>query len=743
MMCVDAKLMNFSRSESAPALNDISLAREAIVSGDGRPRKTIAPPDRQPSRPFSPHAEAPRNTALKHKAVLCLGLLAMVLGGYAWNASTPVVRSAHRSPPVAANLVLPGAAITIPAVPAPAPGGGAPMTIVLRAATNCPPLAEAAAVAARLAQSGVKRVLLQFKQDETDEFEGGSTFFPSTLAPLAAGFEDRRLLHFAEQLAAREIEVCAWVPLFHDPTAAHAHPEWRALTVGENGSVTPQANWLCPRHPEALAHEAALVREAVQAGHGILSGVYVDFIRFDDDFSCVCERCLSATAKKAKRAQVRPGQVRAASERDFSLWKAWGAQRGDAIHDAADAVRDEIESVAPDLWLGACVLPFSAQDYRLNTQSGQDFAKLCRAGIDELMLMGYWDDWELSPKWLADSLRAAEETTRGEANLTCLLDGDMTVQRTMATLEALRGWKGQRAFFHYGSWSPEVFAALRHAESRLAKTKTRPKPEFTAVVIRIDTEPDAAGSYDAVNPGMIRTLTDMFAEEKIQATFVTCGRLAELQAGAIKTASQLGHEIAVHAYNHEQLDSLPVEEQLSVVDGSLEVFRRLGIPVSGFGAPRNSITREARDRLIAHGLLYDGSAAYDPMTSWMNADVASASDDPRAGIVVLPFIIPNDYDARMQEKLSAPEMQAAWVERLRATVAAGDPLFVVDVHQWTASQPDNLAAVRGFIRFAKSLPQCRVVTLRDAAQHVLREGARIDGLAWRWRGDGQPDAPAQ
>jgi hypothetical protein len=97
----------------------------------------------------------------------------------------------------------------------------------------------------------------------------------------------------------------------------------------------------------------------------------------------------------------------------------------------------------------------------------------------------------------------------------------------------------------------------------------------------------------------------------------------------------------------------------------------------------------------------------------------------------------------MQEKLSAPEMQAAWVERLRATVAAGDPLFVVDVHQWTASQPDNLAAVRGFIRLAKSLPQCRVVTLRDAAQHVLREGARIDGLAWRWRGDGQPEAPAQ
>lgn len=689
------------------------------------------------------NTEALQNKRLKWKALLCLALLAFVLAGYVWWTRGPSVEPARPQPPVAEHLALAGAAITIPPVPQPTPGTGAPLTIVVRAATNCPSPADASAVAERLAESGVKRVLLQFKQDEADEFEGGSVFFPSRLAPLAAGFEDGRLLRFTEQLAVHGIEVCAWVPLFHDPAAARTHPGWRALAVGEDGAVAPQENWLCPRHPEALAHEAALVCEAVQAGHGLLRGVYVDFIRFDDDFSCVCERCLSATAGRAKRPNVEPRELRAASERDPSLWKAWSAQRGDAIHDAADAMRDAIESVAPNLWLGACVLPFSARDYRLNTQSGQDFAKLCRAGVDELMVMGYWDDWDLSPEWLAESLSAAADTTRGEAKLTCLLDGDMTVQRTMATLEVLGAWKGERAFFQYGGWSPEVFATLRYAESRLAQLGRRPKPQFTAVVIRIDTEPDAKGSYTAVTPSMIRTLTELFAEEKIHATFVTCGRLAELQPETIKGAVQLGHEIAAHAYDHEQIDSLPVEDQLAVVDGSLEVFRRLGIPVSGFCAPRNSITDEARDRLIAHGLLYDGSAAYDPLTSWSNAEVAPATDDPRAGIVVLPFIIPNDYDARMQDGLSASKMQAAWAERLRATVAAGDPLFVLDIHQWTASQPDNLAAVRAFIRLAKSMPECRILTLRDAAHHVLTEGARIDGLWWRWRGDGKSKAVAQ
>jgi peptidoglycan/xylan/chitin deacetylase (PgdA/CDA1 family) len=354
------------------------------------------------------------------------------------------------------------------------------------------------------------------------------------------------------------------------------------------------------------------------------------------------------------------------------------------------------------------------------------------------MLMGYWDDWALSPKWLADSLRAAEEQTRGEARVTCVLDGDMSVQRTMATLDALRDWKGERAFFHYGAWRPEVFATLRQADVRLAELGRVLQPGFTAVVVRIDTEPDNTGSYEKVHPEMIRSLVRLFAEEKIAATFVTCGRLAEIEPGVILEASRSGHEIAVHAYDHEQLDSLSEVEQIAVVDRSIAVFRRLGIPISGFASPRNSITPAARDRLIAHGLLWDGSEAYDPQVSWLNAEAVAATTNDRAGIVVMPFIMPNDWDARHLLRLSGPKMQAAWEKRLRTTVDSGTNLFVLDIHQWIAAQPDNLAAVRGFIRYAKTLPQCRFLTARDAARHVLQESAYADGLDWHSTDSTQP-----
>lgn len=162
----------------------------------------------------------------------------------------------------------------------------------------------------------------------------------------------------------------------------------------------------------------------------------------------------------------------------------------------------------------------------------------------------------------------------------------------------------------------------------------------------------------------------------------------------------------------------------------------MGVPISGFAAPRNSITPAVRDRLIAHGLLWDGSEAYEPQISWLNAEAVASSTNARAGIVVLPFIVPNDWDARHLQRLSAPEMAAAWETRLVKTIDTRTNLFVLDIHQWIAAEPGNLDAVRRFIRFAKTRRECRFVTAREAARQVLAEGARADGLAWRWN-----DAP--
>lgn len=71
------------------------------------------------------------------------------------------------------------------------------------------------------------------------------------------------------------------------------------------------------------------------------------------------------------------------------------------------------------------------------------------------------------------------------------------------------------------------------------------------MVVRVDTEPDYQPSYPAVNPQMIDALVDMFAQEDVRATFITVGRLAELQTDAVARAAAAGHEIGSHSFDHE------------------------------------------------------------------------------------------------------------------------------------------------------------------------------------------------
>ena len=69
--------------------------------------------------------------------------------------------------------------------------------------------ADPAPLVERLQRQGVRCVWIQCEQDETDEFQGGAVFYPSTLAPVAAGFEDGRLWRFVDALREAEIEVAA------------------------------------------------------------------------------------------------------------------------------------------------------------------------------------------------------------------------------------------------------------------------------------------------------------------------------------------------------------------------------------------------------------------------------------------------------------------------------------------------------------------------------------------------------
>jgi hypothetical protein len=99
-----------------------------------------------------------------------------------------------------------------------------PLTIIVRTPTNVRTADQIAPLVARFKANNVKAVWVQFKQDETDEFESGQAFYPSRVAPVAKGYETNVLGQFVDALSVAGIDVYAWVPTLHDGSAIRAHP---------------------------------------------------------------------------------------------------------------------------------------------------------------------------------------------------------------------------------------------------------------------------------------------------------------------------------------------------------------------------------------------------------------------------------------------------------------------------------------------------------------------------------------
>lgn len=608
-----------------------------------------------------------------------------------------------------------------------APAG---LSVVVRTAPNLSPDGhEADALVERLARSGVTHVIAQFKQDESDEFEGGLAFFPSRVAPIADGYEADPLRVLIEACQRRGMRVSGWVPSLHDPAAVRQHPEWGAHWLAEDEvRVDAQPAWLCPRADDAVQYEAAILAEVARA-YPELDSLYIDFIRYDGDRSCACPRCLTAWGGDAAALEA------ATHERGRARpWRRWVERRADAIASVVERLAAAVAAERSDLWFGAFVLPFSATSYDDDTQTGQDYARLAEAGLDELVVLGYWDDWGKDPGWTREQLDGAREQLDGACELAVALDADQSVLRTRLTLDALADCPEDATWFEYGAWNDLRCATLREAIDAHARDGALVAPDWFDVAIRIDTEPDSDRRYDTLDPTMITTLVERFAAADVPATFVTCGRLLELDPAPILAAHAAGHEIAVHAYDHEQLDALGDDEQTAVLERAAAAFRAAGLAPRGFAAPRNGITAHARQVLLAQGYAWDGSEAFDPTQALLDPwEVAGE----RGSLIVLPFAMPNDWDARHVEGIDADAMLERWLAALDAARASGSPFFVLDVHQWLVTRPDNLAALEHFVAEAKSRDGVRFVTcsrMADDARARLRAAGRL-GVRAVERGD--------
>jgi peptidoglycan/xylan/chitin deacetylase (PgdA/CDA1 family) len=126
-------------------------------------------------------------------------------------------------------------------------------------------------------------------------------------------------------------------------------------------------------------------------------------------------------------------------------------------------------------------------------------------------------------------------------------------------------------------------------------------------------------------------LLDLLARHGVRATFFVEGLNAEMYPQALHTIASAGHEVAVHAYRHEEWAMLDTDTEVALLARATEAMRAIGIDPRGFRPPGGGLTERTLALLKEHGYAYvPRASARVCWTAWPCCRSAGRSWTPTA-----------------------------------------------------------------------------------------------------------------
>ena len=327
--------------------------------------------------------------------------------------------------------------------------------IIVRTITNLKTTADVDRLVHLCQQYHISTITLAFKQDEDDEVPSGYVFYPSRIAPIAAGYKQRDLLQYLITAAhARNIKVKAWIPQFHDQVAYNKHDSWRMMVYRE-GKVVPFANnsteyFVNPLHPDVQDYELSIIKEIVTRYP--IDGVVLDWIRFNGYNMDLSNR---TRQHYKKRFGYDPITIDFTTENSKRI--QWNHYRMDAIASYIQHVRAAIRAIKPAVTLDVFVL---SPAWKELAQDPRRFAN----SIDRIAPMCYYDDWHYPLDWIygtrSDAILPLIRQKVPHKEIVPIFDTNWTPQvyrKIFTNLHNIQtiGW------FHYGKWTSREIGRIR------------------------------------------------------------------------------------------------------------------------------------------------------------------------------------------------------------------------------------------------------------------------------------------
>jgi len=232
---------------------------------------------------------------------------------------------------------------------------------------------------------------------------------------------------------------------------------------------------------------------------------------------------------------------------------------------------------------------------------------------------------------------------------------------------------------------------------------------------------------------VVPALLERLGARQIAATFFVEGMNAELYPDLLRAIDARGHEVAYHAWRHEQWDELSAAGQAENLKRGIDAFTRIGLEIAGLRPPGGRLGPGGVGVLREAGLRY--------------CSPAGTGAGVEGGVALLPFqwrhldascVLPPLAGARKQMTGSPdPVEPATFVASLKTEIdrlAERGGFLAIVLHPfmfgWLGA--DNLDALLDQVAAA----EVRLARCREVADGVLVEperftgGTELDATSW-------------
>lgn len=230
-------------------------------------------------------------------------------------------------------------------------------------------------------------------------------------------------------------------------------------------------------------------------------------------------------------------------------------------------------------------------------------------------------------------------------------------------------------------------------------------------------------------------MLEALATAGLSATFFVEGINAEIYPDALAAIGEAGHELAYHAWCHEDWLTLDADAEAANLDRGLAALRAIGVQAVGFRPPGGRLTPRTLDLLARRGLRHCSPAGSAPGIdrvvvlpfSWPAVDVFH----------VLPaFAAVREHLTGCSEAGGADAVRAALLRSVEDALAGGGHATLV-LHTWMIElELDAVRDVLARIRGAVNAGELWAAPCRDVAAWMTEHAAsfgdppRLDDTSW-------------